>query len=221
MPNKILSSIIVIIVLLCLTGLAIAGHHAYGKVAVTAKARAYASEGYTCYQQHRYAQAIDAFTKSLALSPRQPIILGLRGMACVMIHRDQQAILDLTQSLPLLPASDRRTSLLLLWGNNNLAWVLATSPDSRIRNGVQAIAYAQRAVALTTVGTIHYANCLDTLAAAEASAGHYAPAAAKQQQAITLLASLHDLTHDQDMRQRLRLYQQGKPYTEAYVPVLN
>ena len=54
------------------------------------------------------------------------------------------------------------------------AWVLATSPDSTIRSGVEALAFAARAVQLSGGKD---ARILDTLAAAYAEKGQFANAA--------------------------------------------
>jgi len=51
---------------------------------------------------------------------------------------------------------------------DNLAWLLATSPDAHIRDGVQAVTYAERACELTHYGLI---PVVGTLAAAYAEAG--------------------------------------------------
>jgi tetratricopeptide (TPR) repeat protein len=54
------------------------------------------------------------------------------------------------------------------------AWVLATSPDDNIRNGIEAAALAEKAVQITGRND---PLMLDTLAAAYAAAGHFAEAA--------------------------------------------
>ncbi|MGA2243228.1 MAG: tetratricopeptide repeat protein [Verrucomicrobiota bacterium] len=95
---------------------------------------------------------------------------------------------------------------------NNLAWLLATSPDAHIRDGVQAVKYAERACELT-----HYGVTLlvGTLAAAYAEAGRYDDAIAAAQKACALAAAAGEqglLRRNQDL---LALYLKHQPYHEA------
>ena len=95
---------------------------------------------------------------------------------------------------------------------NNLAWLLATSPDAHIRDGVQAVKYAGRACELT-----HYGVTLlvGTLAAAYAEAGRYDDAIAAAQKACALAAAAGEqglLRRNQDL---LALYLKHQPYHEA------
>jgi len=64
---------------------------------------------------------------------------------------------------------------------NNLAWSLATSPDSRDRNGKEAVEMAEQGVALYRT-----ANSLDTLACCYAEAGDFARAVDTAREACRL-----------------------------------
>jgi Flp pilus assembly protein TadD len=66
---------------------------------------------------------------------------------------------------------------------NDLAWLMATSPDAALRNGSEAVALASRAVTLTQQ---HEPMLLGTLAAAYAEAGDFDKAAETQQKAVEL-----------------------------------
>jgi serine/threonine-protein kinase len=89
---------------------------------------------------------------------------------------------------------------------NEAAWFLATSPDAAIRNPLEAIVYAEKAVAATSRTNAGY---LDTLATAYASSGQFTNAVCTQQEAIALLRDEQSIG---DFASRLRLYEAGQPY---------
>ena len=91
---------------------------------------------------------------------------------------------------------------------NNLAWYLATSPFSAIRDGRNAVTFAQKAVSATG-----RANplCLNTLAAACAEAGEFADAVTFQREAIALLPEGRERD---DCVSRLKAYESNSPWRE-------
>jgi tetratricopeptide (TPR) repeat protein len=89
---------------------------------------------------------------------------------------------------------------------NNLAWLLATGPDSTLNDGTNAIGFAEEA-AMTTART--NGTYLDTLAAAYARAGQFSNAATIQKEAIGLVK---DEQSKKDYSTRLRLYESGHAY---------
>ncbi len=98
---------------------------------------------------------------------------------------------------------------------NNLAWLLATCPDGRIRNGAQAVKYAERACELT-----HHRETIlaGTLAAAYAEAGRFAEAAATAQEACTLAAESRQLDLLKKNQELLELYRRHQPYRDFTNP---
>src|SRR6266478_9952952 len=69
-------------------------------------------------------------------------------------------------------------------GFNNLAWILATSENSSIRNGPNAVFFGEKAVAATHRKK---PRILDTLAAAYAEASQFEKAVKTEQEAIALV----------------------------------
>ena len=65
---------------------------------------------------------------------------------------------------------------------NNLAWLLATCPDSSVRNGEKAVEVAQQAVQLSMGRS---PEILDTLAAAYAEAGRFPEAVETANRALS------------------------------------
>ena len=75
---------------------------------------------------------------------------------------------------------------------NNLAWLLATHKDPRLRDGLEAVRLANRAIGVAKTNDWER---LDTLAAAEAEAGQFNDAVAAARQALALAVQA-GLTND-------------------------
>jgi WD40 repeat protein/serine/threonine protein kinase len=91
---------------------------------------------------------------------------------------------------------------------NEIAWRLATSSNSRLRNGAQAVALAMKGVEKTDRKD-H--AVLDTLAAAYAEAGQFDRAVSAEREATSLLNKSEP---NEDYLSRLKLYQSNTPYHE-------
>ena len=95
-----------------------------------------------------------------------------------------------------------------------LAWTLATSPSSAVRNPPEAIRYAERARDLTNGRDV---RALDALAAAYASAERYSEATGAVDSALQLIPDQGVGTDDARrlLRQRRELYQSRRPYRDV------
>ena len=94
---------------------------------------------------------------------------------------------------------------------NNLAWILATCPNHRLRSGADAVARAEQACQLTGFKS---ATPISTLAAAYAEAGRYSEAVATARRALQLQNSTGDFQQAAVNQQLLASYQAGQPYHE-------
>jgi tetratricopeptide (TPR) repeat protein len=92
---------------------------------------------------------------------------------------------------------------------NSVAWLRATHGDAAMRDGKKAIAAARKACQLSQWKDW---RCIDTLAAAYAEAGNFRNAVKYQTQALEMTPPQSDQVAD--MKKRLELYQQDKPYRE-------
>jgi protein O-mannosyl-transferase len=95
---------------------------------------------------------------------------------------------------------------------NNVAWLLATSADDKVRNGTEAVQLAERACALSKPASFSY---LDTLAAAYAEVGRFEDAVGTAQQAVGLAQQVGPKEKAEQIRLRLKLYQTRRSYREA------
>jgi len=94
-------------------------------------------------------------------------------------------------------------------GRNNLAWLLATSPDASIRDGNRAIELAKEAVRLSRSKDPNY---LRTLAAAFAEAGHFGEAKETARQALQEAEGRSNSTLANALQDEIALYDLGLPY---------
>lgn len=112
-----------------------------------------------------------------------------------------RAIADYTEAIKLDPKDAR--------AYERLAWVLATAPKDELRDGKKAVDYAQKACELTEWKNPDY---LATLSAAFAEMGDFEEAVKWQMKAL----EAPELEQDKgkEYRQRLKSFEEGKPYRE-------
>jgi len=94
---------------------------------------------------------------------------------------------------------------------NNLAWLLATSSDDKVRNGGAAVTLAYRACALTE---FKHPRFTGTLAAAYAEAGHFAEAVKMGELTVRLAGQSGDSGLVYSANQVLNRYRQNQPHRE-------
>ena len=94
---------------------------------------------------------------------------------------------------------------------NNLAWLLATSPEATLRDGGRAMRLAEWACQSTSYKS---PPLLESLAAAYAETGQFDQAIRITQQAIEIVRGNPKASTD-TLESRLKLYRAGKPYHES------
>jgi Flp pilus assembly protein TadD len=148
-----------------------------------------------------YERALKDFDTAIKLDPQDINAYCNRGLAHSKSKDYDHALKDFDKAVKL--AGDEPQAL------NLRAWLLATCPDARFRDGKKAVASAKRACELTRWKD---AGSLDTLAAAHAEAGDFAEAVRWQKQAL----ADPNLQADEraEYQQRLKLYEEKKPYRD-------
>jgi tetratricopeptide (TPR) repeat protein len=94
---------------------------------------------------------------------------------------------------------------------NNLAWLLATTPEAGLREGPEAVRLAERACRLTHNDTTIY---MGTLAAAYAEAGRFDDAVATAQKAVDCARLRNEPQLAERNQQLLELFRARKAYHE-------
>ncbi len=143
--------------------------------------------------------AIEKFNAALAQD--KALFVGLRGRAdaYLSIGKQAEAIADYDQALKIRP---EEPGVL-----NNLAWVLATSPDDKIRDGKRAIELAKKGCEVTEYKEAHI---LSTLAASYAESGEWDKAIEWSKKAVELGGE----QIDEQLQKELASYEQKKPWRE-------
>jgi Flp pilus assembly protein TadD len=162
---------------------------------------ALSSVGGLLFKDGQTEKAIEDYQKALALEPK--FFEARQDLASIFDQtgRDAEAIAEYQKVLQLKPD--------YLPVCNNLAWLLATSPQASNRNGAKAVAIAQQAGQLSGGNN---ASVNGTLAAAYAEAGRFPEAVAAAQKALALALPQNDTSLIGDLRVQLNLYQKGLPY---------
>jgi Flp pilus assembly protein TadD len=143
----------------------------------------------------------------LALNPNDSASHLSLAQVAGHLGRADEAVFHLNEALRLNPD--------FVEAMNNLAWMLATSPEANLRNGARAVELAKRACELT-----HYKKtiCIGTLAAAQAEAGRFDDEISMAQKACALAEKSGEPNLLQRNRELLALYRQHQPYHETPKP---
>jgi tetratricopeptide (TPR) repeat protein len=162
-------------------------------------ASAYYNRGLAWQDKGDYDRAIADYTRALEVDPKHASAYYNRGLAWYAKKDYVKAIADYDKAREINPKDADPY--------NNLAWLLATCPEGRYRDGKRAIALAQKAVALKDDS-----GALDTLAAAYAEAGRFQEAIKTQERAITKLKQEGGTKDLPEFEEHLASYKAGKPW---------
>jgi tetratricopeptide (TPR) repeat protein len=125
--------------------------------------------------QQQWSEAADLFAKTVTASTSDPNIHCRFAVALAHLHKTREAMSQFASAL--LLQQDLPDAL------DGLSWILATNPDSQIRNGSEAVRMSERACELTGRKD---PEKLKTLAATYAEVGRFQEAATAAQTAADL-----------------------------------
>lgn len=153
--------------------------------------------------QGKVEEAIKHYNQVLKVMPSHPMVLVKFADACGSLGDTANAIKHYARALEIKP--DFPPAM------NGLAWIRATHPDVKWRDGIQAVALAERCSQITQNKML---PALNTLAAAYAEAGRFEDAIKWQVNAIELTPE----GNRDELKTRLQLYKTRKPYREVNLP---
>jgi len=146
-------------------------------------------------------EAIKRFTRALELDDQQFLSRRGRSDAQISIGDHKAALADLEKALALKPDDDGVL--------NNLAWLLATSPDDGLRDGKRAIELATKACEETKWKEAHIVS---TLAAGYAETGDFESARKYSKQAVETGSESPEVK--EQLEKELASYEAEKPWRE-------
>jgi tetratricopeptide (TPR) repeat protein len=149
----------------------------------------------------RPRRAIELLTAILDDNEKSVDALRSRGDALLSVGKHAEAIADYEKALSIEPDN---TGVL-----NNLAWVMATSPEEGVRNAKRSIELATKACELTEYKQAHI---LSTLASGYAESGDWETAIKWSSKAVEV-GSDEAETVDQ-LKKELESYKEKKPWRE-------
>jgi len=164
---------------------------------------AYFHRGLFLFIHHEYDQALSDFNKAVSLKPAVWDYAHWRGLAYAKLGKYDLALADYNRILSFHLGDQTQAAIY-----DDRAWLEATCPDARYRNGNQAIKDAEFAVRFGFTNKVSYLN---TLAAAYAEAGDFDSAIKFEQQAIATQAKNERLI---DADSALNTYRQHRPYRD-------
>ena len=197
--------------------------------------------GLVLCQKGRMDEAIVQFQKALAVLPNNALVRNSLGKAFLTKGQQREAMIQFQKVLennPLNPKANEYLGIVLFqtgrvneaiahfqkalesqpdfadaWDSlDHTAWLLATSPETSVRNGPKALALARQLAQLS--GGNNLAK-LDTLAAAYAETGQFPEAVDAAQQALALALSQTNNTVAETLRQHIKLFQTGLPLRDV------
>jgi tetratricopeptide (TPR) repeat protein len=162
--------------------------------------KAYHERALSWHAKKEYEKAIIDYDREIQLDPQNAMAYSNRGSAWKANGRYERALADFKESVTL----DSKNWCAL----SGQAWIWATCPHAKYRNGKKALASATRACELSEWKS---ACCVDALAAAYAEVGDYELAKNWQIKANAIEA---DPSLKADGEARLALYRQHRPLRE-------
>jgi len=159
-------------------------------------------------KEHKFGQALEDATTALRGKSTFNESAVLRAMINIKLGDYAAACRDLDTLISLGAKGDAYAQAL-----NGSAWLRATCPDSRFRNGQLALRHATLACRITSDRNPDF---LDTLAAANAEEGNFDAAIRIEQKALTLRGTPEESKElHEHMREHMASFKQHRPWRDV------
>lgn len=162
-------------------------------------AEAFNNRGVAWREKGDFKKAITDYTNAIKVYPKFWKAFGNRGYAAKKLGLYDAALADFSQAALLQPFEPEAL--------NDFAWMLATCPEAKFRNGKSALKDAKKACELTENKDW---NCLDTLGAAQAEVGDFDKAMDAAEKALRLAPK----NKKDGIRSRIELYADSKTFRD-------
>jgi protein O-mannosyl-transferase len=166
---------------------------------------AYSDLGKLLLQLGRADESLANLQRALQIDPNYRVAQYNIANTLFYLGRVDEAVSHLQKALALEPSTPE--------GQKNVAWVLATSPEARIRDGAKAIQLAERANELTQGKNPLF---MATLAAAYAEVGRFPDAVRTAENALQLATDSGLPSLAQAIRAHIELYRAERPMRQMY-----
>jgi tetratricopeptide (TPR) repeat protein len=142
--------------------------------------------------------------KALEIDPNYVTAYFYLANTLLQMGRADEAVSQLQKVLTINPGDAE--------AQKSMAWVLATWPEARIRNGAKAVELAEHANRLTggrnpIIGV--------TLAAAYAETGRFPDAIKAAEGALQLATDSRNMALAEGIREHIELYRSGQPFRDV------
>ena len=161
---------------------------------------AHSERGSAYYEKKDFDQAIADHNEAIRLDSTNPYFICRRAVNRVHNKQYDRAMADLNEAIRLDPKHAD--------AYNSLAWLWATCPNEKFRDGKRAVEVGIHACELSEWKEAYN---LGTLAAAYAEVGDFAKAVEWQEKANKLYTDADDRKKGEE---RLRLFKEKKPYRD-------
>jgi tetratricopeptide (TPR) repeat protein len=165
---------------------------------------AYTALGSALLQKGRVAESFAHLQKALEIDPNDKTAHLNLANTLLEMGRADEAVSHLEAVLTNAPDDAE--------AQKNMAWVLATSPESRIRDGNKAVQLAERANQSTNGRNL---NTIITLAAAYAEAGRFPDAIQTAEAAMEVANNSGNVTLAEGIRAYIELFRAGYPFRDV------
>jgi tetratricopeptide (TPR) repeat protein len=164
-----------------------------------ADAATYCQRGALFSSRDQNDRALADFNAGIQLDPLSAELFINRGLTHRRLGQYADAIADYEKATQLNPRDS--------YAPNALAWLLATCPEDRFRDGERSLEYAHQACELSSFAPWF---CLGTLAAAYAECGEFKEAQRFAGESLRLAPE----NEREGCKERLRTYKMRKPHRE-------